>query len=103
MLQILKLAKLCEVLKLEGKVDLILLIQYTLIDILFSRILQSKSAKFPVNKHVVVNYGWRTHSVIHEDYKSPQGWGHPTVIKFNNELPLSYALGILGMPGYSLF
>lgn len=67
---------------------------------LFSRVIDSKSNKFPIGKYVVGSFGWRTHSVVHEDYKNPMGWDHPMLVPFGNELPLSLALGVLGMPGY---
>lgn len=64
--------------------------------IVFFRITESKSQKFPVGKFVVGAFGWRTHTLVKED-SSP---GMPTyVLPDFGDLPLSLGVGTLGMPG----
>ncbi|KAF5881150.1 prostaglandin reductase 1, partial [Clarias magur] len=65
----------------------------TMIGTQVSKVVQSRNTKYPVGSYVVANCGWRTHtlsdgsdlSLIHSDWPK--------------ELPLSLALGTIGMPG----
>ncbi|KAK9886590.1 hypothetical protein WA026_017517 [Henosepilachna vigintioctopunctata] len=62
-----------------------------------ARIIDSKNPRYPVGKHVIGNYGWKTHHILDD---SPSRLGFSTVIIPESvNQPLSYFLGILGMPG----
>ncbi|XP_068895476.1 prostaglandin reductase 1-like [Tenebrio molitor] len=61
-----------------------------------AKVVESKNPKYPVGKHVVGEFGWRTHTI--SDGKAgvfpvlnPEG------------LPLSLSLGVLGMPGNTAY
>jgi prostaglandin reductase 1 len=61
-----------------------------------AKVVESKNPKYPVGKHVVGEFGWRTHTI--SDGKdgifpvlNPEG------------LPLSLSLGVLGMPGNTAY
>jgi NADPH-dependent curcumin reductase CurA len=60
-----------------------------------SRVLASKNSKYPVDSHVLANVGWRSHTVTKNEALlravPPMG-----------DIPLSYALGVMGMPGYGI-
>lgn len=53
---------------------------------------ESRNPKFPKGTYVDANVGWRTHTVTSDESQ---------LRKFPpfGELPLSYAVGALGMPG----
>lgn len=68
---------------------------YILLFVLF-RILQSKNPKYPTGRHVVSYYGWKTHHVLDD---KPQGILPTYLIPNSLDVPLSYYLGFLGMPG----
>ncbi|GJQ76540.1 hypothetical protein Trydic_g2243 [Trypoxylus dichotomus] len=70
----------------------------TMIGTQVAKIIQSKSSKFPVGKYVVGSFGWRTHSIKEDNIPRTQ-WRVPYIIDIDDGLPLSLALGILGMPG----
>lgn len=57
------------------------------------RVIQSKNAAFPVGSHVVSSCGWRTHAI--SDGKDL------TLLMFDwpKEVPMSLAVGAIGMPG----
>lgn len=61
------------------------------------RIIDSKNKNFPVGKHVVGNFGWRTHTVATTDVTP--GTMPPYILPDIGDLPLSLGLGVLGMPG----
>lgn len=60
------------------------------------RITESKNPKFPVGKYVVGQFGWRTHTVTDGLMGSRM---EVYLLPDFGDLPLSLALGILGMPG----
>uniref|UniRef100_A0A1Y1MGI5 Prostaglandin reductase 1 n=3 Tax=Photinus pyralis TaxID=7054 RepID=A0A1Y1MGI5_PHOPY len=62
-----------------------------------AKIIESKLESYPVGKYVVTHFGWRTHT-ISEELTAP--WG--IVLDFGN-LPLSLALGVLGMTGNTAY
>uniref|UniRef100_A0AAY4ERM1 Prostaglandin reductase 1 n=1 Tax=Denticeps clupeoides TaxID=299321 RepID=A0AAY4ERM1_9TELE len=58
-----------------------------------ARVIQSKNLKFPVGSHVTTHCGWRTHYLSN---------GSDLVLvlpEWPKNLPLSLALGAIGMPG----
>lgn len=58
------------------------------------RVIQSKNPSFPEGSHVVGRCGWRTHTVS-------DGTGLIRVLSdWPKDVPLSLALGGIGMPGY---
>ncbi|KAL3288643.1 hypothetical protein HHI36_003076 [Cryptolaemus montrouzieri] len=66
-----------------------------------ARILESKNTKFPCGRHVFANYGWKTHCILDG---SPDRFGNlPTLIGEPINSPLSYYLGVLGMPGATAY
>ncbi|GJQ76544.1 hypothetical protein Trydic_g2246 [Trypoxylus dichotomus] len=76
---------------------------HTMIGTQVAMILESKSNKFPVGKYVIGSFGWRTHTVVQENppfhfYKPP-----PALVLDDVSVPLSYYLGVLGMPGASAY
>ncbi|GJQ76542.1 hypothetical protein Trydic_g2244 [Trypoxylus dichotomus] len=74
----------------------------TLIGSQVAKIIQSKSSKFPVGQYVVGGFGWRTHTIQKDDIPRTQ-WRVPYIVDIDEELPLSLALGILGMPGNTAY
>ncbi|XP_072386097.1 prostaglandin reductase 1-like isoform X1 [Diabrotica undecimpunctata] len=69
----------------------------TMIGSQVAKILESKNPKFPPGKYVVGYFGWQTHTVA-----SGERAGNtfpPFLIPDLGELPISLALGVLGMPG----
>nr|CAI5853594.1 unnamed protein product [Callosobruchus analis] len=67
-----------------------------------ARILESKHKKFPVGKYVVGEFGWRTHT-ISNGKPLPNGVPQAWVIPDFGDLPISLALGVLGMPGNTAY
>lgn len=64
-------------------------------------ITESKNDKYPVGKHVTGDFGWRTHTLSDGQ---PSVAGFPVTVLPNYEgLPLSLALGVLGMSGRTAF
>lgn len=58
------------------------------------KVLESQHADYQAGDWVLAYKGWETHSVVNGD----------TLIKLNPDLaPVSYALGILGMPGFTAY
>ncbi|XP_029913276.1 prostaglandin reductase 1-like [Myripristis murdjan] len=58
-----------------------------------SKVIQSHNPSFPVGSHVVAMCGWRSHYVC-------DGTGlTPLLPDWPQDIPLSLALGIIGMPG----
>lgn len=66
-----------------------------------AKITESKSKKYPVGKYVVGQFGWRTHTIVDETPKSETS---PTwLLPDFGKLPLSLAVGALGMPGNTAY
>ncbi|KAM9501503.1 prostaglandin reductase 1 [Clarias gariepinus] len=58
-----------------------------------AKVIQSKNSAFPEGSHVVADCGWRTHTVS-------DGAGFTLVLRdWPQDVPLSLALGGIGMPG----
>ncbi|XP_036430227.1 prostaglandin reductase 1-like [Colossoma macropomum] len=58
-----------------------------------SKVVQSRNPNYPVGSHVIVNCGWRTH------YLSDGSDLKLVLSDWPEKLPLSLALGTIGMPG----
>ncbi|RZB38986.1 prostaglandin reductase 1 [Asbolus verrucosus] len=68
-----------------------------------AKVIESKNSSFPVGQYIVGNsFGWRTHTI--SDGKPTQA-GQLTawLIPDPEGLPLSYSLGVLGMPGNTAY
>ena len=63
------------------------------------RIIESRHPDYPVGKHVVGFFGWRTHTIANVTDTKLSGFLPFHIIPDIGELPLSLALGVLGMPG----
>lgn len=62
------------------------------------RILESKNPKFPVGKLVYGDFGWTSHSVVGPNKEGMMT--QPYLLPDLGEIPPSYCLGALGMPGF---
>lgn len=58
-----------------------------------AKVIQSRNPTFPVGSHVVAMCGWRTHCVCDGTILTP------LLADWPQDVPLSLALGIIGMPG----
>ncbi|XP_018318687.1 prostaglandin reductase 1 [Agrilus planipennis] len=67
-----------------------------------ARIIESKSKDYPVGKHVVGEFGWQTLSIGKNEINKI-GFPAPWIIPDIGNLPLSLALGVLGMPGNTAY
>ncbi|GJQ76547.1 hypothetical protein Trydic_g2249 [Trypoxylus dichotomus] len=68
-----------------------------------AKITESKSAKFPVGKHVTGSFGWRTHTIVNEVHEPHQFKWPATLLPDDGSVPLSYFLGIFGMIGATAY
>ncbi|CAG9856262.1 unnamed protein product [Phyllotreta striolata] len=66
-----------------------------------AKIIESKNPKFPVGKYVVGSFGWRTHTISNGNATLVST---PTILLPDiGDLPVSVALGVLGMPGNTAY
>ncbi|XP_049804088.1 prostaglandin reductase 1-like [Schistocerca nitens] len=74
----------------------------TMIGSQVARIVESRSPEYPVGRHVVASLGWRDKTVMTmaptDDDILP-----PVLVPDYGDLPLSLALGVLGMPGATAY
>ncbi|KAK9886582.1 hypothetical protein WA026_017511 [Henosepilachna vigintioctopunctata] len=70
-----------------------------------ARIIESKHPEFPVGKHVIAYYGWKTHHILDgtELKLSNLVTPPPMIIPDSLDVPLSYFLGVLGLTGISAY
>lgn len=67
-----------------------------------AKIIQSRNNQFQIGQFIVGQFGWRTHTI--SDGKSGRdGFLPPYLLPEFGNLPLSYALGILGQPGNTAY
>nr|XP_023022658.1 prostaglandin reductase 1-like [Leptinotarsa decemlineata] len=69
-----------------------------------ARIIESKNVDFPVGRYVLGNFDWRSHTIC--DGKALKGHmftQDPYILPDFGDLPVSLALGILGMPGNTAY
>ncbi|KAG5897851.1 hypothetical protein JTB14_024885 [Gonioctena quinquepunctata] len=62
-----------------------------------AKITESKHSKFPTEKYVIAQFGWRTHTI------SDGQFGEPRILPDFGKQPLSLGLGVLGMPGETAY
>uniref|UniRef100_A0A1Y1MPC9 Prostaglandin reductase 1 n=2 Tax=Photinus pyralis TaxID=7054 RepID=A0A1Y1MPC9_PHOPY len=62
-----------------------------------AKIIESKSRRYPVGKYVVNHFGWRTYTIA-KDIPAPEG-----ILPDFGNVPLSLALGMLGMTGNTAY
>ncbi|KAK9886581.1 hypothetical protein WA026_017510 [Henosepilachna vigintioctopunctata] len=66
-----------------------------------AKIIESKNPEYPVGKHVVGHYGWKTHHILDN---SPSRLGiPPKIIPDDLGVNLSHFLGVLGLTGLSAY
>lgn len=64
------------------------------------RIVESRNEKYPVGKYVTASFGWRTHTICNPaSYNQAASLLPLTLLPNIDPLPVSLALGVLGMPG----
>ncbi|XP_025994544.1 prostaglandin reductase 1 isoform X2 [Solenopsis invicta] len=66
-----------------------------------AKIIESKNPEFPVDKRIVGNLGWRTHTIVNPKIPADATLIHqqPYILPDIGDLPPSLGLGVLGMPG----
>ncbi|KAJ8959356.1 hypothetical protein NQ318_022042 [Aromia moschata] len=65
------------------------------------RIVESNNPKFPKGKCIIADFGWRSHTISNG---KPTGvFPYPLLLPDFGDLPISYGLGILGMPGNTAY
>ncbi|XP_063908002.1 prostaglandin reductase 1-like isoform X2 [Zophobas morio] len=67
-----------------------------------AEITQSKNSDYPVGKHTVAPFGWRTHT-LSTGGPFPIGLPKAWIIPDPEGLPLSFYLGVLGMTGNTAY
>jgi NADPH-dependent curcumin reductase CurA len=66
-------------------------------------VIESRHPEYEVGIHVVGHFGWQTKTVVNADEPGAWFWlKKPYIIPDFAGLPLSLALGVLGMPGFVL-
>ncbi|XP_066902363.1 prostaglandin reductase 1 [Halyomorpha halys] len=73
----------------------------TMIGSQVAKVIESKHPAYKVGDNVVAELGWRSRTVVNpDDVSSPYGGkAKPHVLPNFGDIPLSTALGVLGMPG----
>jgi len=77
----------------------------TMVGTQIAKVIESKNKNFPVGKHVVAKFDWRSHTISTGDTGANQGPAShaPYIVPEFGDLPLSWALGVLGMPGTTAY
>lgn len=69
-----------------------------------AKVIESRHPEYEVGIHVVGHFGWQTKTVVNADEPAEWFWlKKPYIIPDFAGLPLSLALGVLGMPGNSAY
>ncbi|XP_046402075.1 prostaglandin reductase 1-like [Ischnura elegans] len=68
-----------------------------------AEIIESKNPKFKVGQNIVGYFGWQTYSISDGSESAKNGLEKPFIIPDFKGLPLSLALGVLGMPGNTAY
>lgn len=73
----------------------------TMIGFQVGKIVESRNPNYPVGKKIMAHLGWRTHTIVDVNSTEDQGLLNfkPYILPDFGDLPLSLALGMLGMPG----
>ncbi|XP_029679780.1 prostaglandin reductase 1-like [Formica exsecta] len=77
----------------------------TMIGSQVAKIVESRNPNYPVGKRVVGYLGWRTHTIINPKTidQNDKLMKPPYILRDIDDLPLSLALGVLGMPGNTAY
>jgi len=76
----------------------------TMIGSQVARVIESRHPDYKVGDHVVDHFGWQTRTIRNPDKQSATLWlSKPYIIPDLSGLPLSLALGVLGMPGNTAY
>ncbi|KAG5347573.1 PTGR1 reductase, partial [Acromyrmex charruanus] len=75
----------------------------TMIGSQVAKIVESKNPAFPVGKRIVGNLGWRTHTIINPKIEDQFFKQNPYLLPDIDDLPSSLGLGMLGMPGNTVY
>ncbi|XP_044264305.1 prostaglandin reductase 1-like isoform X2 [Tribolium madens] len=78
----------------------------TMVGTQVAKIIESRNEKYPVGKHVVGKFDWRSHTISSGLPSHVQGAGNapaPYLVPDLGDLPMSYLLGVLGMPGSTAY
>ncbi|KDR24385.1 prostaglandin reductase 1-like [Zootermopsis nevadensis] len=76
----------------------------TMIGSQVARVIESQHPEYKVGIHIVGHFGWQTKSIINIDNPPTILWmSKPFIIPDFSGLPLSLALGVLGMPGNTAY
>lgn len=67
-----------------------------------AKIVESRHPDFPVGRYLVGYWGWRDRSVVDPKEATP-GFPAPWLVPDLGDLPVSLALGVLGMPGNTAY
>ncbi|XP_055376173.1 prostaglandin reductase 1-like [Condylostylus longicornis] len=68
-----------------------------------AKVTNSKHSKFPTGSMIYGDFGWQTHTIFNPENLSETFINEPIVLPNFGNLPYSYALGCLGMPGNTAF
>lgn len=69
-----------------------------------AKVIESRHPEYKVGTHVVGHFGWQTRTVVNADDPGTWLWlKKPYIIPDFSGLPLSLALGVLGMPGNTAY
>lgn len=76
----------------------------TMIGSQVARVIESRHPDYNVGIHVVGHFGWQTRTIFSVDQPPSSLWlSKPFIIPDFSGLPLSLALGVLGMPGNTAY
>ena len=69
-----------------------------------AKIIESKNSKFPVGRRILGRLGWRSHTIINPNDADITNFLNqpPQLLPEIEDLPFSFYLGVLGMPGLVL-
>lgn len=76
-------------------------IQQSLFSLIYTRVLESKHPEFPKDAIVCGSFGWRTHTIFNPQTEKVSVPSY--VLPSFGDLPISLALGTLGMPGNTAY
>lgn len=68
-----------------------------------NRVTDSKNPTFPKGSFIYGTLGWRTHTVFNPDDENDNFLMRPYVLQSFDDLPLSFGLGLLGVPGNTAY
>jgi prostaglandin reductase 1 len=68
-----------------------------------ARVTESRHPDYPVGTHVCGHFGWRTHTITNGAVTAPDAWIKLVYKIPYSQLPLSLALGVLGMTGVTAY